>query len=140
MKKLVMAMALALIVPMLFNCASGETRGEATVVVENPTISVYYFHYTRRCATCNAVEDETKKALNELYSEKIKSGDIIFKSINIEEKSGEEFANKLEVAGQSLLIVKGNTKVDITEKGFLYAVNEPAKLKAEIKKVIDSQL
>lgn len=140
MKKLVMALALAMIVPMLINCTSRETRGENTVVVENPTISVYYFHYTRRCATCNAVEEQTKKALNDLYSDKVKSGDIIFKSINIEEESGEEFANKLEVAGQSLLIVKGNTKVDITEKGFLYAMNEPDKLKAEIKKVIDAQL
>lgn len=128
-----------MIVPLLFSCNPTETKGENTKGNKG-TISVYYFHYTRRCATCMAVEEQTKKALNELYPSKVKSGELIFESINIEEKDGEEFANKLEIASQSLLIVKGDNKIDITEKGFLYAVNEPIKLKTEIKKAIDPLL
>ena len=30
------------------------------------TIEVYYFHYSRRCATCQAVETETLKAIQQL--------------------------------------------------------------------------
>lgn len=130
---------MAIIVPLLFSCNTTETKGENTQQNKG-TISVYYFHYTRRCTTCMAVEEQTKKALNELYPSKVKSGELIFKSINIEEKYGVEFAKKLEVASQSLLVVKGDEKIDITEKGFLYAVNEPIKLKNEIKKAIDPLL
>ncbi|HLO90583.1 MAG TPA: nitrophenyl compound nitroreductase subunit ArsF family protein [Lentimicrobium sp.] len=104
-------------------------------------IQVYYFHFERRCATCIAVEDETKKALNELYGTQMKKGDITFKSVNLEEKSGEALGNKLKVAGQSLVIVIGDKVTsDLTDKAFMYAKSEPAKLKAEIKQQIDIQL
>ncbi|MEA3445686.1 MAG: hypothetical protein U9R19_13285, partial [Bacteroidota bacterium] len=51
----------------------GSTKGKACdpskkASVEKGEITVYYFHNTRRCATCNAVEDETKKALKKFYS------------------------------------------------------------------------
>jgi len=103
-------------------------------------IEVYYFHYERRCATCIAVEDETKNSLNELYPAQMKKGDIAFRSVNLEEKSGEALADKLKVAGQSLVIVKDGKVTDLTDKAFMYAKSEPDKLKAEIKKQIDLQL
>ena len=44
------------------NCQSksAEEKSNATT-----TIKAYYFHATRRCATCNAVEEVTKQALKE---------------------------------------------------------------------------
>lgn len=113
----------------------------STPVADKPAkIEVYYFHYERRCATCIAVEEETQKALNELYSAKLKKGDITFKSVNLEEKQGEALADKLKVAGQSLVIVNNGKVTDITEQGFLYAKSSPEKLKSEIKKNIDPML
>ena len=103
-------------------------------------IEVYYFHFTRRCMTCNNVEKVSKEAVEQQYAEKVKSGEITFQSINLDEKEGEAIGAKLKVEGQTLLIVSGDKRVDLTDKGFLYANNSPDKLKAEIKKAIDGMM
>ncbi|NCA80428.1 MAG: hypothetical protein EOM76_09650 [Sphingobacteriia bacterium] len=100
-------------------------------------VEVYYFHYTRRCITCNAVESETKKHLETLYPELVKNGKISFTSINLEEASSKAIAEKCGATGQSLLVVSGNKKTDLTQAGFMYARSQPDKLKAEIKLTID---
>ena len=64
-------------------------------------------------------------------------GEITFKSVNLDEKEGEALGATLKVEGQTLLIVSGDKRVDLTDKGFMYANNSPDKLKAEIKKAID---
>ena len=103
-------------------------------------IEVYYFHFTRRCATCTAVEEETKNALMELYPEKMKTGEINFISVNLEDNDNESLAEKYEVSAQTLLFVCGTEKVNLTNKGFMYARNNPDKLKKEIKLTIDNLL
>ena len=106
----------------------------------NKKIEVYYFHFTRRCMTCNNVEKVSKEAVEQQYADKVKAGEITFKSINLDEKDGEAIGAKLKVEGQTLLIVSGDKRVDLTDKGFLYANNSPEKLKAEIKKVVDGMI
>ncbi len=113
------------------------------VIAENPAakqIEVYYFHFTRRCMTCNNVEKVSKEAVEQQYPEKVKAGEVIFKSINLDEKEGEAIGAKFNVEGQTLLIVSGDKRVDLTDKGFMYANNSPEKLKAEIRKAIDGLL
>ncbi|MCF8373525.1 MAG: nitrophenyl compound nitroreductase subunit ArsF family protein [Bacteroidales bacterium] len=105
--------------------------------VEKGEITVYYFHNTRRCATCQAVESETQKALDKLYAEKVKNGKITFLSINIEEEGNEKLIEELEISGQTLLIVGSDKKVNLTTDAFMYAKTKPEKLEAEIKKAID---
>ena len=100
-------------------------------------IEVYYFHSTNRCATCLAVEDVTKTTLEEIYSEMIEDGKLIFHTINLDEKESAEIAKKLKVSGQSLLIIKDKKKVDLTSKAFMYARAAPDKLEQEIKNTID---
>jgi len=103
-------------------------------------IEVYYFHFTRRCATCNAVENETQIALKEFYPGKIDAGDIVFISINLEEEENDALAKKLEVSGQALLVVKGSQKYDLTNDGFKYARSSPEKLHTSIQTTIDPLL
>jgi len=103
-------------------------------------IEVYYFHFTRRCMTCTNVEKVSKEAVEQQYADKVKAGEILFKSVNLDEKSGEILGVKYKVEGQTLLIISGDKRVDLTDKGFLYANNSPEKLKAEIKKAIDEML
>jgi len=100
-------------------------------------IEVYYFHSTNRCATCLAVEDVTRTTLEEIYSELIENGELIFHSINLDEKESAEIAKKLNVSGQSLLIIKDEQKLDLTSKAFMYARTSPDKLEEEIKSTID---
>jgi thiol-disulfide isomerase/thioredoxin len=123
-----------LILPVSAAGGNGETAEQ--VKKSNPT-EVYYFHLTRRCVTCQTVEKVAEQAVNELFPEAVKRGDITFKSVNIEEKENKDLVKRLKVQGQSLLIVNGKDQIDITDKGFLYAVNEPDKLKAEVKANIE---
>ncbi len=100
-------------------------------------VEVYYFHYERRCATCQAVEDESQKALNELYPDKVKSGDMTFLSVNIEDETNNALVEKYKVSGQTLLVVKGSKQENLTNTAFMYAKTNPDKLKKEIGKAID---
>jgi hypothetical protein len=113
------------------------------VFAENPAakkIEVYYFHFTRRCMTCLNVEKVSKEAVEKQYADKVKTREITFQSVNLDEKAGEAIGAKMKVEGQTLLIVSGDKRIDMTDKGFMYANDSPEKLKAEIKKVIDDML
>ena len=101
----------------------------------NPT-EVLYFHMTRRCVTCQAVETVAEEALKENFAEAMKKGELTFKSINLEDKANKSLLKKMKVSGQSLLIINGDERIDITDKGFLYAKNDPEKFKAEVKSII----
>lgn len=103
-------------------------------------IEVYYFHYTRRCVTCQAVETETLKSIQKLYPEQYKKGLITFKSVNLDEKGSDVFAKKCKAEGQSLLIISRNKRVDLTEQGFMYAKSQPEKLTAELRKILQPLL
>ena len=106
----------------------------------NSKIQVYYFHNTRRCATCNAVESVTKEALKTQFPQQVADGVITFQSLNLEEEDGKIAAKKLEVNGQSLLFVSGNKKTDLTTAGFMNALTKPNKLKDKVKETVNSML
>lgn len=92
-----------------------------------PEIEVYYSHFNKRCATCNAVENETLKVLKEKYGKQMKEGLITFTSLNLDEKAEKKAAKKLKISGQTLLIVGKGQQVNLTSEGFLNARNNPEK-------------
>ncbi|MDF1572658.1 MAG: nitrophenyl compound nitroreductase subunit ArsF family protein [Bacteroidales bacterium] len=136
MKHLHLIIFVLLALTMNISCTgqSGEKKNAATISDQGP-VEVFYFHNTRRCATCNAVEDITKAALAEHFGNKIP-----FTSFNLEETEGKEKAEEIGVAGQTLVIVKGETKINLTNEGFMYARNNPEKLETLIKEKIDPLL
>lgn len=121
-------------------CTSHTTEKNRDSKVSESKIEVYYFHFTRRCLTCNAVESEAKKAIETLYPKQVKAKTITFQSINLDLESSKEISKKLKTSEQALLIVKGNKKINITSEGFMYARSNPEKLKAKIKTEIDKLL
>jgi hypothetical protein len=100
---------------------------------DEPAIEAYYFHTSRRCVTCRNVERISSEILEELYGDK-----ITLKPVNLENKENEALAKKLSVAGQSLLIVNGTKKVDITTDGFMFAMRDREKFKEKIKTSVES--
>ena len=62
-----------------------------------------------------------------LYADQVKTGKISFTSLNLEEATGKTIGERLGVNSQTLLIVKGDQKINITNEGFLYAVSKPEK-------------
>jgi hypothetical protein len=124
---------------LMLGCLScnAQTSKKAEVKTSVSTkVEVYYFHFTRRCNTCQSVENNAKLAVETLYADKVKSGEYTFNGINLDDASSKDIAEKLEVGGQTLLVVCGNNKVDITDKGFMYA-HDLEKMKEEIKKAVE---
>jgi hypothetical protein len=138
MKKLISVSIIILLVVSFFTVNSLAANKKAQAAVsKSAKVEVYYFHFTRRCVTCQAVETESQKAINELYPVQVKKGLITFKAVNLDEKTSEALAKKCKAEGQALLVISGGKRIDLTEQGFMYAMNSPEKLKAELKKTID---
>lgn len=114
-----------------------NTDEAAQQLTQEAPVQVYYFHLTRRCATCLAVESVTEAAVKEYFADAMAKGTITFQSVNLEEKANKSLVKKMKVSGQALLIVNGNERIDITDKGFLYARNEADKLKAIVKEGVE---
>ncbi len=134
---------LSLMLTFLMSSLSLEAQNKKTQKVATTVsnkIEVYYFHYTRRCITCNAVETVTKEAIAEMYPAQFKKGQITFKSINLDEKQNEAIARKCQAEGQALLFITKGKRIDLTDKGFMYAKSSPDKLKTEVKKTVDALL
>jgi hypothetical protein len=104
--------------------AQADKTLKNTSVSEAGEVEVIYFHFSRRCVTCKAVEEVSKQAVADLYGES-----VIFTGYNLEEQDGKEKGRDLGVSGQALLIVSGDTKINITNEGFRYARSNPEKLK-----------
>ena len=102
---------------------------DTEVDVSENTILVYYFHGSIRCHTCISVDEDTHKYLKELFPEKMDKSEIVFKSIDIDKKESPELIEKYEIYGQTLLLIKGDKKVDLTQDAFQYVTTSPEKWK-----------
>ena len=124
----------------LFACNAQTSENPKTENVLSEDVQIYYFHNTKRCATCKAVENETKLALEMFYEDKIKDGSIEFTSLDLEEDEGKKMAEALHVSGQTLLLIKGEAQVNLTNEGFMNARTNPTKFHDIIKNQIDKLL
>ncbi len=119
-------------------CTSQPSDKKANVADNNSDkIEAYYFHFTARCTTCKTIEARAKENLESLYPNQFKQGLMTFQSLNLEEAPNKTLAEKLGVSGQTLLIVKGDKKVNLTNEGFMYAVVKPEKFKEIINEKVD---
>lgn len=120
---------------MSLSCSGQSKNADTATLTKADEVSVYYFHNTRRCATCKAVEAESRKAVQELYGDKVN-----FAAYNLDEDEGEAKGKDVGTDVQSLLIVSGEVKIDITNEGFLNARSNPDALKQIIKEKVDPLL
>ncbi len=140
MKTFRLILAILLFAPVI-SCTS-QTSSKQAVASDNNSdkIEAYYFHFTARCVTCKTIEANAKENLETLYPNQFKQGLITFQSVNLEEAPTKHLAERLGVSGQTLLIVKGDTKINLTNEGFMYAVVKPEKFKEIINEKVDGLL
>lgn len=116
--------------------ACAQTDSPKTVsTAESDGIEVLYFHGKQRCATCIAIERQTKQAVEELSDNR-----LTMRTIDISKKENESIVEKYEVAWSSLIVVKDGNVLNLTELGFSLARNNPdgfrERLKSEIKHLL----
>ncbi len=116
----------------------GNEKSFAAEKIEGEKTMVYYFHNTRRCATCLAIEKETKKVLKEQpFASAKENGELVFKSFNAENAINKKLVEELGVTGSALIIIKGEKKIDLTSKGFMYGLKQPEKLRAALRSALN---
>lgn len=130
----VIAIAL-LFMSIVFSACSQNERPQNVSTAESNGIEVLYFHDKQRCATCIAIEKQTKQAVEELSDNR-----LTMRTIDISKKENESIVEKYEVAWSSLIVVKDGNVLNLTELGFSLARNNPdgfrERLKSEIKQLL----
>lgn len=100
--------------------------------IDASKVAVYYFHSTRRCETCLAIEGVSSKAIKDFYN-----GAVKFNSLNLEEEDGKKKAEELGVSNSALIIKRGDQRIDITPEAFMYGREQGDKLRELIKAKIE---
>ena len=139
MKRVILFASILFITICTISCNNQGNKKEAAQALNSSVVNIYYFHFTRRCATCLAVEENARKAVEALYPVELKTGEYLFNSLNLDEAGTKEIADKLGVGGQSMMLVRGDKKIDITSAAWMSA-HDLEKMKAEIKSGIDKIL
>ena len=117
---------------------AGNVKSFASSNIEGEKTKVYYFHNTRRCPTCLAIEKETKKVLKEQpYSEARENGELVFKSYNAENAANKKLVKELGVTGSALIVIKDGKKINLTSKGFMYGLKQPEKLRQALRDALN---
>ena len=126
-------------------CGNGNAKNEskAEKQVKKDVVEVLYFHSKQRCATCMAIEKNTKELVESAFAEKLKNGGLVFKSVNITEE--ETLADKYEVSWSSLIIVDYDKNgkeetANLTEFAFGNARTNPDNFKKGVAEQINKML
>jgi thioredoxin-related protein len=109
---------------------------------ENQLI-VYAFHGTRQCTTCKNMKSNTKAALEQYYSEQLKSGKIQFYIIDVDDPINEKIAEKFQATGTALMINNIKNKTDNISDWSDFAfekANDKNQFIPELKQRIDNVL
>ena len=122
-------------------CAADAQEKEAT---PKNGVEVLYFHGKQRCATCQAIEKETKALIDSQFADAVKNGKVRFRVVDITKSENEALADKYEITWSSLVIVKYSngkeTAENLTQFAFANARSNPAQFKKELAAKINQML
>ena len=106
--------------------------------VTGDRVEVIYFHGKQRCMTCKSIEEQTKELLTGSLAEAVKTGQIVYRTVDISDKEGEKIADQYEFTWSSLFVnrwkdgqeQRNNDRILLFSK----ATSDPEGFKAGLKK------
>jgi hypothetical protein len=84
--------------------AANDTTSVTAAPVLLDSIIVYYFHGTRRCATCKKIEAYSQEAVETKFKKELESGRLEFLPINFDEEGNEHFIEDYKLYTKSLIV------------------------------------
>ena len=131
---------LALIIG-LTGCGADAQKNEDTA---KDGVELIYFHGKQRCATCQAIENETQALIDSQFADEVKSGKVRYRVVDITKAENEALADKYEITWSSLVLVNfndGKEKAEnLTQFAFANARKNPAQFKKELAEKINQML
>ncbi|MCB0602052.1 MAG: hypothetical protein KDC28_12525 [Saprospiraceae bacterium] len=137
-----------LVFPFVFmlamSCSSGQSNSTSSAAnIAATRIELIDFYGTHRCETCMAIEANSKYTVDTYFQDALKSGKLLFKTVNVDEEKNYALAEKFEAAGTSLFInvIKDGQEqhIDLTNFAFEKGRDQEA-FSAELKQKIEEQL
>ena len=129
----------------LVACGNSNVKSEpkADTQTKADVVEVLYFHSKQRCASCIAIEKHTKELVDSAYAEPLKSGKVVFRSVDITKE--EALAERFEVSWSSLILVDYDksgkeSATNLTEFAFVNARNASDKFKQGLSEHITEML
>jgi hypothetical protein len=139
MQKILSLSAAILFSTVFLSCRQTQTNQLFTK--SNAQLEVLYFHSAERCPACLAIENNTKKVIDEYYNIQKEKGIINFRSFNFDDKANKSLVEKYQISYLTLLIIKADgTKTDFTNTALKYADSKPAKYEELLIAEIDKNL
>ncbi len=115
------------------------------VISGKKVVEAYYFHTAVRCHTCNLMERYIRETVYQHFASKIESGDLKFRSINVDNATNTHFINTYHLYTKTLIISlrKDGKEIDWIncDKIWKYAGNEKRfkkYVKSELTKLLES--
>lgn len=135
------------IIFLAFSCNNenkNNTENAPTKVVEGKNrVEILDFYGTHRCATCIAIEENTRYTLDIAFKEEVENGTVVFKLINFDDDKNEDIVTEYLAYGTSLYlnVVKDGKEehIDLTDFAFKMG-NEQVEFSMELEKKIKEQL
>jgi hypothetical protein len=59
---------------------------------------VYYFHGAQRCVTCRLIESQARETVERYFSDLLRRGTIVWKTVNYDSPSGAALAQRFKIA------------------------------------------
>ena len=86
--------------------SSSQSADGADTSSTGHRVIAYYFHQTKRCATCLAMQRYAREALEDGFPDAIASGKLVWRLVNVEEPQHRHFATAYGVITSSLVLVE----------------------------------
>ncbi|GAB6269431.1 MAG: nitrophenyl compound nitroreductase subunit ArsF family protein [Smithella sp.] len=92
-----------LILITLFFCVGASQQTQPPTQVTDKVI-VYYFHGNYRCPSCMTIERYTRESVEVTFAKELKSGQIEFKSINVDLPANSHYVKDYKLYTKSVII------------------------------------
>lgn len=116
-------------------CQNGDAK-KNELESQKDGVEVLYFHGKQRCATCVAIERETKAVVDGQFADAVESGALDMRVIDITKPENEAIADKYEITWSSLVVVKregGEEQAEnLTKFAFANARSKPEVFRSEL--------
>lgn len=121
-----------------------QSQSQSQLQDTGDRVEVLYFHGKKRCATCMAIEKNTKEVVEEQFADELGNGTVVFRIIDISDPENEEIAEKYEVTWSSLFVSRWKdgkeTYENLTEYAFANARTSPETFKSGLTEKINELL
>ncbi len=142
---IIMGVALLLVIAVMVPkyIAGDTTDDKVKISGDVEKVEVYHFHATQQCYSCKTVGAYAEETINTYFSDELKSGKVVFASINIDLAENKELVNKYQAKGSSLWIgtyYKDGSFTKVENVNVWYKISNKQDFMDYLKGVIEGKL